>query len=47
MIRGPVRSAMGAPLMSSEGTVLGLIYVDNLTATHAFTDEDLEFLIAF
>jgi len=42
-----VRSAMGAPLMSSEGTVLGLIYVDNLTATHAFTDEDLEFLIAF
>jgi adenylate cyclase len=42
-----VRSAMGAPLMSSEGAVLGLIYVDNLTATHAFTDEDLEFLIAF
>jgi len=42
-----VRSAMGAPLMSSEGNVLGLIYVDNLTATHAFTDEDLEFLIAF
>jgi len=42
-----VRSAMGAPLMSSEGTVLGLIYVDNLTSTHAFTDEDLEFLIAF
>jgi adenylate cyclase len=42
-----VRSAMGAPLMSSDGTVLGLIYVDNLTATHAFNDEDLEFLIAF
>jgi len=42
-----VRSAMGAPLMSSDGNVLGLIYVDNLTATHAFTDEDLEFLIAF
>ena len=42
-----VRSAMGAPLMSSDGTVLGLIYVDNLTSTHAFTDEDLEFLIAF
>ena len=36
-----VRSAMGAPLMSSDGTVLGLIYVDNLTSTHAFTDEDL------
>ena len=42
-----VRSAMGAPLMSSDGTVLGLIYVDNLTSTHAFTAEDLEFLIAF
>jgi adenylate cyclase len=42
-----VRSAMSAPLMGSDGSVLGLIYVDNLTATHAFTDEDLEFLIAF
>jgi adenylate cyclase len=42
-----VRSAMGAPLMSSDGNVLGLIYVDNLTSTHAFDDEDLEFLIAF
>ena len=42
-----VRSAMGAPLMASDGRVLGLIYVDNLTATHAFNDEDLEFLIAF
>jgi len=42
-----VRSAMGAPLMASDGSVLGLIYVDNLTSTHAFTDEDLEFLIAF
>jgi adenylate cyclase len=42
-----VRSAMGAPLMSSGGAVLGLIYVDNLTSTHAFNDEDLEFLIAF
>jgi adenylate cyclase len=42
-----VRSAMGAPLTASDGSVLGLIYVDNLTATHAFRDEDLEFLIAF
>ncbi|MBI1722812.1 MAG: FHA domain-containing protein [Gemmatimonadetes bacterium] len=42
-----VRSAMGAPLMSSGGDVLGLIYVDNLTATHAFNSEDLDFLIAF
>jgi adenylate cyclase len=42
-----VRSAMTAPLMGSEGTVLGLLYVDNTTATNSFGDEDLEFLIAF
>ncbi len=41
------RSAMSAPMMGGEGTVLGLIYVDNLTATNSFGDEDLEFLIAF
>ncbi|MBI4500707.1 MAG: FHA domain-containing protein [Gemmatimonadetes bacterium] len=42
-----VRSAMCTPLMGSEGKVLGIIYVDNLTATNSFNDEDLEFLIAF
>jgi adenylate cyclase len=42
-----VRSAMSAPLMASEGSVLGLIYVDNMTATNSFGDEDLEFLMAF
>jgi adenylate cyclase len=42
-----VRSAMCTPLMGSEGKVLGIIYVDNLTATNSFGDEDLEFLIAF
>jgi adenylate cyclase len=42
-----VRSAMGAPLLSNEGGVLGAIYVDNLTATHAYTAEDLDFLIGF
>ncbi len=42
-----VRSAMCTPLVSSEGKVLGIIYVDNMTATHSFGDEDLEFLIAF
>jgi adenylate cyclase len=42
-----VRSAMCTPLISSAGKVLGIIYVDNLTATHSFGDEDLEFLIAF
>jgi adenylate cyclase len=38
---------MCAPMMGSEGKVPGIIYVDNLTATHSFSDEDLEFLIAF
>ena len=42
-----VRSAMSVPLMASEGSVLGLIYVDNMTATNSFGDEDLEFLMAF
>ena len=42
-----VRSAMCTPLMGSEGKVLGIIYVDNMTATNSFGDEDLEFLIAF
>jgi adenylate cyclase len=42
-----VRSAMCAPLMGSGGKVLGIIYVDNLTATNSFSDEDLDFLIAF
>ena len=49
-----VRSAMCTPLLASrdeqtgqEGRVLGIIYVDSQTATKAFSDEDLEFLIAF
>jgi len=42
-----VRSAMSTPLLDSEGRVLGILYVDNLTATNSFHDEDLEFLIAF
>ena len=42
-----VRSAMGAPLLSSEGNILGAIYVDNLTSTHAYTADDLDFLIGF
>lgn len=42
-----VRSAMCAPLMGNERKVIGIIYVDNLTATNSFSDEDLEFLIAF
>lgn len=42
-----VRSAMCAPLIGSEDRVLGVLYVDNLTTTHRFADEDLGFLVAF
>jgi len=42
-----VRSAMCAPLVGGESHVLGVLYVDNLTTTHRFGDDDLEFLAAF
>ncbi|MSR06363.1 MAG: GAF domain-containing protein [Gemmatimonadetes bacterium] len=42
-----VRSAMCTPMLARDGKVIGIIYVDNLTATNSFNDEDLEFLIAF
>ncbi|MDQ3998135.1 MAG: GAF domain-containing protein, partial [Gemmatimonadota bacterium] len=42
-----VRSAICAPLLAGEGRVLGVLYVDNVTTTHRFSEEDLEFLVAF
>lgn len=42
-----VQSALCAPLLGGQGTLLGLIYLDNLGATHSFSEEDLEFLAAF
>ena len=42
-----VRSAICAPLIGSENRVLGVIYVDNLTTTHRFGEEDMDFLAAF
>src|SRR6059036_1309187 len=42
-----VRSAMCTPLIGTDQKVLGILYVDNLTATHSFADDDLKFLIAF
>jgi adenylate cyclase len=41
-----VRSAMCVPLIGKE-KVHGVLYVDNVTTTHRFGDEDLGFLIAF
>src|SRR5438552_16076727 len=37
---------MCTPLMGTVQTVLGILYVDNLTATHSFSDDDLKFLSA-
>jgi adenylate cyclase len=42
-----VRSAICVPLVGSEDEVLGVLYVDNVTTTHRFSEEDLEFCIAF
>ncbi len=42
-----VRSAICAPLIGSENRVLGVLYVDNLTTAHRFTEDDMEFLSAF
>ena len=42
-----VRSAICAPLIGSEDRVLGVLYVDNPSMAHRFSDDDLEFLVAF
>jgi adenylate cyclase len=42
-----VRSAMCAPLAGSGEHPLGVLYVDNLSSTHRFNAEDLDFLVAF
>jgi adenylate cyclase len=47
ILQQSVRSAMCSPLMASSDQLLGLLYVDNLTTTNTFTDEDLQFLVAF
>jgi adenylate cyclase len=42
-----VRSAMCSPLMAAGDRILGLLYVDSVTAANTFSDEDLQFLVAF
>ena len=42
-----VRCAMCSPLMASGDRVLGVLYVDSVTSANSFTDEDLQFLVAF
>jgi adenylate cyclase len=42
-----IRSAICCPLVGGENRVLGVLYVDNVTTTHRFSEEDLEFCVAF
>ncbi|HET9212812.1 MAG TPA: adenylate/guanylate cyclase domain-containing protein, partial [Thermoanaerobaculia bacterium] len=42
-----IESALCAPLLGSQGGVLGIIYLDSLGPGHAFSEEDLEFFTAF
>ena len=42
-----VRSAMCSPLLDARDEILGLLYVDNLSTPATFSDEDLQFLVAF
>ena len=42
-----IRSAICVPLIGGEDRGLGVLYVDNVTATHRFSDDDFEFCIAF
>ncbi len=42
-----VRSAICSPLIGSEDRVLGVLYVDNVSTAHRFTDDDLDFVVAF
>lgn len=42
-----VRSAICSPLMGANERVLGVLYVDNISASHRFTDFDLAFLVGF
>ncbi len=47
VLRQAVQSAMAAPLVASNGDTLGALYVDNLTSTEAFSEDDLDFLVAY
>ncbi|HTG34371.1 MAG TPA: adenylate/guanylate cyclase domain-containing protein [Thermoanaerobaculia bacterium] len=42
-----IESALCAPLLGGQGTVLGIIYLDSVGIGHSFSEEDLEFFTAF
>jgi len=42
-----IRSAICCPLIGSEDNALGVLYMDNVKASHRFSEDDFEFCIAF
>ena len=42
-----VRSAICVPMVKSTDEVIGAMYLDNVSATHKFTESDLDYCIAF
>lgn len=42
-----VRSALAAPLLGEDRRTLGVIYADNLRDVRAFSESDLDFLVAY
>ena len=42
-----IRSAICCPLVGSEDNALGVLYIDNVEASHRFSEDDFEFCIAF
>lgn len=47
IVRDQVRSAICVPLLGREARVLGVFYVDTLSAERLCTESDLDFLVAF
>lgn len=47
VVQQAVRSALAAPLIGEGRRTLGVLYVDNLRDVNAFTEADLDFLVAY
>ena len=47
IVHQQVRSAVCAPLIGTENRVTGVLYVDSLTSAHRFSEDDLDFVVAF
>ena len=47
VLQQAVRAALAAPLIANDGRTVGVLYVDNVHDVQAFTEPDLDFLIAY